>query len=283
MIVLSQPGGHLAPLQEAASIETQIPKLTDSELQSLATQLGVLHKAPSSTQSFSFPTQYERDVTLEFVAVIAERSGGNALYATYLCREVLRSSTTSADPIATLHSLPQFDEGLHSYYQYIQTSLGTLRIWVADILALLDFSISRSELKEIRPTMGFRVDEAVDVMKPVLTEMASQGGLRIYHESFARFLRLAFQEDTVSRDALYGEIIEWLKNKGMFCDARAFRYLTRFLSQSNRDKEVVDAIDRDFVSARSRQDSQFQPLVTIWQLRSKAPLLFMIGQRLFVM
>ena len=248
LIVLSQPGKHLAPLEATGAQKVQIPGLTDVELRSLSKYLGVIDDTSGYSQIYSHsPLIEEEDVAEEFVTILLSRSGGNALYAAYLCQEALRSLATKVDPVATVRGLPQFDGSLHSYYQHIQTSLGPQGDWVADVMALLDFPVSPKELREIRPTMAHRVDEAVEVMRPVLRERVSQGGLHIYHESFARFLRLRYQEDPEARTALFGEIIDWLKGKGMFKDLRAFSHLLSALAQSDRDQEVVDTVDRNFV------------------------------------
>ena len=226
LIVLSQPGKHLKPLEAAGAVRVSIPSLTDGELRQLAAQLGVIGDTSDDSRfSGRSPVLADEEAIDEFVAALSDRSAGNALYATYLCREALRNTTMMTEPSATVCSLPQFDGSLHEYYQYIQGSLGDQGAWVADVIALLDFPVSRSELKEIRPDVAHRVDQAVEVLRPVLLERATQGGIRIYHESFARFLRLPFQDDAGARTALLDKIIAWLAGKGMFEDSRAFRYL----------------------------------------------------------
>ena len=114
-------------------------------------------------------------------------------------------------------------------------------------MALVNFPVSRKELKEIRPDMAHRVDQALDVMRPVLLERATQAGVRIYHESFARFLRRPFQDDSEARAALFDRVIEWLENKGMFKDSRAFRHLLPILAEAKYNQKVVDTVGRDFV------------------------------------
>ena len=127
-------------------------------------------------------------------------------------------------------------------------SLGEQGAWVADVIALLDFPVSRSELKEIRRDMAHRVDQAVEILRPVLMERATEAGVRIYHESFARFLRLPFQDNADARIALLDRVIEWLESKGIFNDSRTFRYIY-FLSsvEANYNQRVVDAVGCDFV------------------------------------
>jgi hypothetical protein len=40
----------------------------------------------------------------------------------------------------------------------------------------------------MRPDLAHRLDDALATLAPVLAERAAQGGLRVYHESFARLL-----------------------------------------------------------------------------------------------
>ena len=240
LIVLSQPGNHLEPLEEAGAVRISIPSLSDEELRQLAVQLGVIGDSSDDSHfSRHTPLLTEEELVDEFVAALSNRSAGNALYATYLCREALRNTTTMAGPSATVHRLPQFDGSLRTYYQHIHTSLGQQGAWVADVIALLDFPVSRSELKEIGPDVAHRVDRAVEILQPVLMERATEAGFRIYHESFARFLRLPFQDNADARIALLDRVIEWLESKGIFNDSRAFRHLLPILSEANYNRRVV--------------------------------------------
>ena len=248
LLVLSQPGQHLQPLEAVGALTLQMPSMTDSELRQLAIHSRVIdgtsnlrHRSPRS------PLLLDQDATEDFLAALSDQSAGNALYATYLCREALRSPTTLAGPAAAVRGLPPFDGSLLRYYQHIHASLGQQGAWVADVIALLDCPVSRGDLKHIRPDMAHRVDTAFDVLRPVLLERATQGGARIYHESFARFLRLPFQHDPSARTALLDRIIAWLERKGMFNDSRAFRHLLRTLADANYDQKAVRAVNRDFV------------------------------------
>jgi len=249
LIVLSQPGQHLEPLETAGTVTVPIPNLTDEELRQLAARLGVIPtQAPNDPPSPShIPLLHDEDEIDEFIEELSERSLGNALYATYLCREALRNPSTMAAPSATVRSLPQFDGNLLNYYEHIHASLGDQGAWVADVIALLNFPVSRSELKEIRPDIAHRVDLALDVLRPVLLERAAQGGVRVYHESFARFLRQPFKDNAVAKNALLDRIISWLEKKGIFEDSRAYRYLLPTLAEANHDQQVVDMANPDFV------------------------------------
>ena len=247
LIVLSQPGGHLKPLNDAGAITVPIRGLTDRELRELAVHMRVIGHQSAWPPSQATPLELNHPAAGEFVAALCSRSCGNALYATYLCREVLRSAASAADPATTVRSLPPFDGTLRAYYEHIQRSLGPTATWVADVIALTNFPISRRELKEISPESAHRVDDAVEVLRPVLAENATQGGARIYHESFARFLREPYRDCPVARTALLDKIIVWLEKQGMFDDPRTFGHLLRTLSLAGYHKKVVDSVDRDFV------------------------------------
>ena len=73
-------------------------------------------------------------------------------------------------------------------------------------------------------------------------------GVRIYHESFARFLRLAFQDNVDARTALLDHIVRWLERKGILEDWRAFHHLLPTLSDANQPRRVVDVVAGDFVA-----------------------------------
>ncbi len=247
LIVLSQAGTHLAPLTSAGAITLRLPPLTDAELRALAAKRGLVTGPPDTSHSPpAEPLLTDEEDIREFIKALSSRSAGNALYATYLCREALRDVTTMAAPSATLRRLPQFDGSLLNYYHHIYSSLGD-GAWVADIIALLDFPVIRDDLKAIRPDSAHRVDRAFEVLRPVLSERATHGGARIYHESFARFLRLPFQDDVDARTALLGHIIGWLEEKGLLEDWRAFHHLLPTLSDANQPRRVVDIVDADFV------------------------------------
>ena len=233
LIVLSQPGNHLQPLREIGASEASLPGLNEDELRELAARLGIHGSS--------------EDPSPEFMTALMNRSEGNALYATYLCREVLRAGSADIPPHKTVQDLPPFDGTLRTYYARIQASLGESSAWVADVMALIDFPVLQSELKEIRPDNAHRVDRALEVLKPVLLQRATQGGIRIYHESFARFLRLSFHSEEEAKKALLTRIGTWLEGKGIFDDSRAFRHLLPTLVQTGSHTHVVDFVDRDFV------------------------------------
>ncbi len=244
LIILSQPGDHLRPLEESGALHVEVPGLDERELRRLAARLGLV---PEEGQAEDPGLVVDDPEVQAIVTALGERSRRNALYATYLCKEALRCLATNVDPVAIIRNLPTFDGTLRNYYQHIEKSLGNQGAWVADVVALIDFAVTRAELKEIRPDTAHRVDDALAVLKPVLVERTAQGGVRIYHESFARFLREPFQKDQTALAALLEKIASWLQSKGLFRDPRAFRSLLQILAEADRDADVVALVGRDFV------------------------------------
>ncbi|MHB1787513.1 MAG: ATP-binding protein [Acidimicrobiales bacterium] len=241
LIVLSQPGEHLAPLQDAGARNVEIPRLTETELGVLAANLGVV-AGPGTTDPI-----VEEQRTDDFLAVLGERSRGNALYATYLCREVLARPHAEADPEAALYALPPFDGTLENYYTHLTVTLGPSS-GVADVIGLLDFPVNRAELAEMRPDLAHRLDEALVTLAPVLAERAAQGGLRVYHESFSRFLRRRIESNPGAMAANLRFVVDWLTARGFYRDERAFRFLLPTLAAAGRDQEVLDLVDVNFAA-----------------------------------
>ena len=246
LVILSQPGSHLSPLENAGARTLPVLGLEDVELRGLAAKRGLVtedaHGVDAGTSLLSDETE-----VVEFLDALLVRSSGNALYATYLCEEVLRHEQAQAGAATIVMGLPAFDGTLESYYEHLRSSLEPEGAWVADLIALMDFSVTRSELKEVRPDSAHRVDDALAVLAPVLVERAMQGGVRVYHESFARFMCKAFEHDPTARIALLDHVVAWLRRLSFFEDQRAYCHLIPLLAESGRDTEVVELIGTDFV------------------------------------
>ena len=247
LIVLSQPGPHLVPLEESGAETVEVEGLDRAETERLAARLGLV-PSPRDAGGAEAPLVEDGEEVAAFVDALTARSGGNALYTTYLCREALRHDITLAAPAAAVLGLPPFDETLKGYYEQLRESLDAEGGQVADVVALLDFAVSREELRSILPEAAHRVDRALELLAPVLVERAAQGGIRVYHESFARHLCEAFQHDDDARCALLKRVTDWLGDRGFFNDARAFRHLISLLGDAGRDSEAVSLVERDFVA-----------------------------------
>jgi hypothetical protein len=224
LIVLSQQGAQLEPLRIAGARTVEVPGLQPEELRLLAERRGVIPRQDTGDSQPSATGRViiqDAEFILPFLAALSERSAGNALYATYICRELSGRRGNWTDPETFVRGLPPFDGLLEGYYRYLVTELGEAGS-VADVLAVLDFSVSSEELRQIRPDMAHRIDAALSVLAPVLSRQVSQGGIRVYHESFARFLRKSFESDPSAMVANLERIAVWLDSRGFPEDDRAF-------------------------------------------------------------
>lgn len=245
LIVLSQPGTHLVPLQGAGAVSVAVPPLTAPECRAVAERLGLVPAADNDRTDALLDD--DRDVA-HFLDALQERSGGNALYATYLCREVALRPETITKAAAVVRALPAYRGSLEGYYAHLYDTLGAEADVVADIIALLGMSVTREELGQIVPDRAHRIDGALKVLAPVLSGTAGPGEIRVYHESFARYLRLGYDTDPGALESTLALIATWLTGKGLFDDPRAFRRLLQILAEAGRDTEVLDHIGRDFVT-----------------------------------
>ncbi|WP_203902900.1 hypothetical protein [Virgisporangium aliadipatigenens] len=241
LVVLTQPGDHLVPLQSAGARTVAVPSLTAPELGALAAKRGLVLGPATPTAIV------DEHLTDGFLAVLEERSRGNALYATYLCREVTLRPYAEADPVEVLRALPPFDGTLRNYYTHLTATLGP-GAGIAEVVGLLDFPVTRTELAEMRPDLAYRLDDALATLAPVVVERAAQGGVRVYHESFARYLRRRVEANPGALAANLRFVIDWLAARGFYHDERAFRFLLPTLAAARRDKEVLDLVDVHFAA-----------------------------------
>ena len=248
VIILSQPGLHLEPLEVVGAKSFTLPGLNEQELRLLAEKLNIIPGDEPQQSTDGLPVIEDAENIDKFLEALTLRSKGNALYATYLCRETMRRRNTIIDPETAVLNLPSFDGSLENYYDHLYKDLGDKADWVADLLALVDFSLTRADLCEIKPDRVHHVDKALSVLEPVLREQATQGGVRIYHESFARYLRKRFEGYPDVVTDLLKSIADWLMGKGIFTDSRAFHSLLSILSEAKEDARIVDLVDNAFVT-----------------------------------
>lgn len=239
LVLVSQPGSHLRALSGQGD-DWVLPPLSRGEIRELLQRFGLVGRDDSDEYEV-----HRRDDAL--IDRVAELSGGNALYSTYLCRQALASpaAVTAADPLALLSNVPDAAGDLEAYYQYLYNGLESSQRQVIELLAVLDFAVSRDELAEIFPQIAALLGEALRVVAPVVTDSAAIGGLSIHHESFARFLLT--QLDAPAVELLRNAAAEWLQGRG-FSDLRAFRHLPGILSAAGRHDEVVALLAANFVA-----------------------------------
>ncbi|MCY4615384.1 MAG: ATP-binding protein [Chloroflexi bacterium] len=248
LVIGSQPGSHLEHLLDGRE-PWELPRWSDTDIADLAKNLGL----PEALELPEASTDYEG-----LLAIVSERSAGNPLYATYLCQEVLRSMSglqTGGGPVVVdlaeyVDGAPPFDAELSGYYHWLLEGLEaeTGTPWLAELMASIDFAVDRSALAAIRPEEAPRIAAGLARLHPVLRDVTGQGGMRIYHESFQRFIRARIEEQGVHLSDVLGPVIDWLENQGLLEDSRAFRFLLPLLLRAGRDDEVLARVDTTFVA-----------------------------------
>lgn len=241
VVVGSQPGDHIAQLVEEGRSLT-VPPWDDDAVRSLLQRTAVDQSVPG--------LETDGDLRNEFVSDLVERSEGNALYCTYLCREVEYQivNDIADDPVAVLRELPPSAGDLASYYDYLLGSLDEGSALVAETLGLIEFGITLSELGEVYPILSSQLPELIDRLAPILERSLGRGGMRIYHESFRRHILEGARMNEEPLGPKLRGVIEWLNERGFLRDARAFRYYLPNLVRADREDELFDLITVSFVS-----------------------------------
>ncbi|MEV7827077.1 AAA family ATPase [Microbacterium enclense] len=231
LIVLSQPGEHLAAFEGTSTVSFPLMGMSDSEIESLA------------SRQLDFPL--DEGVKRGVLEAIVRRSTGNALYATYICRDIAARNVSVTSLETAVLDLPSFDGDLVGYYEHIYRGLSFEATFVADSLALVNFAVTRDELRQLVPRPNL-VDEAMAALAPVLRQNVGSG-IRIYHESFARFIRERMSGDPEGVARITDEVVRWLTGRGIYDDPRTFRWLLPILSGAGRHADVHSHITSEFV------------------------------------
>ncbi len=254
LVIGSQPGAHLTPLYANAETLT-MPEWGYDEVVELAYNFGIM----AALDNLGFKKSTE-----ELFTKLYNRSEGNPLYATFLCKQILSSllQDQTFDSEEFLQQVPQLEGSISHYYDWLlrtvegENSTGI----VAELLGLVDFGLSETELREIRLDLAHRLSQALIYLGPVLNQSAAQGGFRIYHESFRRFITERIRNQGGSIAAIIEPVIIWLKSKGIFADARAHRFLIPCLRRAGKNQEALQTVNMDFVS-RSVQAGFSRPAI----------------------
>jgi hypothetical protein len=270
VIVGSQPGNHLTSFLQVAS-RYQAPKWPGESIRTLIDNLDLRSKLQENNLSDDEAV----------VRIIVDKADGSPLYATYLARtatDIAEGKHTEASDIADyLATAPAFDDDLNRYYQWligpIEAETGGLSI--IQLLSLLDFSLTRDEIKQILPSFAHLVERVVSGISPVLVEDVGHGGLRVHHESFQRYIREKLEADPqADLEAILRPAIDWLNSRGFFEDTRAFRSVLRLLERSGRIDDLLNRVSDNFVDLAVREcqpgDAVRDNLATAAQVASKA-------------
>jgi len=242
LIIGSQPGAHLTPLHSGASL-VAMPAWHFGEEAALARRLGV----PSALRAVGLGGSVKG-----FLEQLHERSEGNPLYATFLCRQTLERIAKGGvfDPVAELRDAPLTGGNISRYYSYLLrgAEAGDATGIIAELLGLVDFALTEEELREIHPWLGRRIDSAVSHLVPILAPGRARAGIRIYHESFRRFINERLRERGGSAADVLEPVIGWLRRRDFFGDARAYRFLLPTLRRAGKHEELLNVVGTEFVS-----------------------------------
>lgn len=217
------------------------------EIDDLTSQCGYVRKEISRWQKAEIIELMKRfkleDVHFDSVdlsALLLEKSNGNPLYLTYLIRTV---QTIAPIAIDTIESLPEYDFNLKNYYDHLTSQMDCNL--ASETLACLDFRVNKDELQEIIPRSS-HLDKNLKILSPVLNENYSRGGIRLYHDSFRRFMFEKLSNNDLQ--AIYTEIISWLESKDFYSSQKSYRnLLAYYLLAKKYDKIRLYATD-DFLA-----------------------------------
>jgi ATPase family associated with various cellular activities (AAA) len=240
LVLGSQPGDHLKALHSKCKI-VPFPAWTSLETQNFLSRVGI--------------RKHLAEHTIKVTAAVLStalygRSKGNPLYTWYLVQEIRKSllRQDARTPVEIISAAPAYDEHLNTYYTFLLESGQRASENVASILACIDFGLTRQQLHDIGGTWAAKLlDATLDDLRPVLDETSSQGGIRIYHDSFRRFVL-----NRIGNVAAIAQVLEpvivWLQKRGFYDDSLAFRFLIPSLARAGRDAEILSLVTPTFVS-----------------------------------
>lgn len=198
--------------------------------------------------------------------LLTEKSAGNPLYLNYLVEEIKNINPLS---IEAINNLPSYSFNIKEYYEYLLKKLNFDAI-VPQVLSGVNFSLSKSELKEIT-NQGKNVDNAISTLKPILNEKTSTGGYIIYHESFRRFILEKLQNDEVNIEkAIFQPIIQWFEGKGFFEFPKAYRFYFQLLYNIGKFDKIVEYLKVDFVVESIYYGYSFEAVLNNYRLMAKS-------------
>lgn len=242
LILGSQPGEHIEKLTEHLGDRVYrniVPSWNRFEIEALIHSLKISYYRDNYF-SIAF------DTVIDTVLI---KSEGNPLYATFLIKDLLNASDKSTDQNLDdwLELKPDLNGNITSYYQYIFSNIDEGTLLIANILGLIDFGITIDEIKQALPLLAPIVDSSIKHLSPILTDVTGQGGVRIYHESFRRFV-VDNQPNANHISHVLQPITEWFINIGFFESAKSYRFLLVLLRRQKDAHKVIDIVTTDFIS-----------------------------------
>lgn len=245
LVVSSQPGGHLQPLHEEFAdrlVEHGIDPWAKTEILELARNHGV-HAALDAAH-------VHEDRREAIVDRLLQRSEGNPLYGHYLSRGLVEGlgSGVISEPLDWLTATPTIQGDIALYYRHLYESISNDAKAIADIVGVLEFSVNEAELREIvGPALSDWVPEALHAMLPVLSVATAQGGLRIFHESFRRFMLEELARGGRRLSNVLSPVVAWLEARDFFADAKSYRFTLPVMRRAQREAEILERVSTTFV------------------------------------
>lgn len=247
VVVGSQPGQHLDPLHArwGAGLTTRpLPSWLPRDLEALAERHGV-------TPALAAVAVTDEDDVARVRCALADRADGNPLYARYLARGLVAGlqDGTIASPVDWIAEAPVIAGDVAVYYAHLYRTASAQAQAIADLLGVIDFAVTEGELREmLQGLLGAWVPRALSQLAPVLTSATGQGGVRIFHESFRRFMTQELARQGRSPADALAPVIGWLTARGFCEDAKAYRFLLPALRRAGRGAEVLGYVNVTFVS-----------------------------------
>lgn len=227
IVLGSQPVNELSFLKESFSyIEEKIPKWDENYTKELMYKYG-----------YENPILGDSNLS----SLLHRKSEGSPLYLTYILLTLKKYDLVTIDII---DALPEYDFNLKKYYEYLT---GKIKDNVtSEILSCLEFSVNRKELKEILP-MQHHFDSNMEILSPVISENATRGGIKLYHDSFRRFIMEKLSDVANIKD-IYKYIVNWLKSHDFYESDKPYRYLLNYLIKMEEYDEVKSFAKNKFLS-----------------------------------
>jgi hypothetical protein len=246
LVVGSQPGGHLQPLREEFAdrlIEHGIEPWATTEILNLARSHGVF----TALDAAHVLDENRREAIQDR---LFQRSEGNPLYGRYLSRGLVAGlgSGVISDPLDWLTATPTIQGDIALYYRHLYESISNDAKAIGDIVGVLEFSVSEAELREIAgPALCDWVPEALRAMLPVLSVATGQGGLRIFHESFRRFMLEELARRGRRLSNVLSPVLAWLEARDFFADAKSYRFTLPVMRRAECEAEILERVSTTFV------------------------------------
>ncbi|HHW7579611.1 TPA: hypothetical protein ACU21O_001079 [Mannheimia haemolytica] len=169
--------------------------------------------------------------------ILLDKSQGNPLYLNYILNHLKDNPN-----IDIKNDFPEYDFNLESYYGFLSSQLNE-NSTTLNILSCLEFAVTREELSEINP-FSHHLDKDLQILSPVLLENLSRGGISLYHDSFRRYQLEKLGKASIS---CYKMIGDWLSKEGFYENPKSYRYLFRYLFNSEKYSEISNYANPDFL------------------------------------